>query len=182
MYHASWMRGDEHHSPEGAPVTAPARVEGAVLRAAAGHFATGVAVITTVHDDEPYGFAANAFCSLSLDPPLVLVCAARSSRTRTALVASGGFAVNVLAADQRDVVRAFGSRDGTRFTSVPWQPGALGNPHITGALAFIDCTVASLLPGGDHVIFTGLVAAAEAREADPILFYRGAFHTLGGAG
>jgi flavin reductase (DIM6/NTAB) family NADH-FMN oxidoreductase RutF len=141
-------------------------------------FPTGVAVITTFHDDEPHGFAANAFCSLSLEPPLVLVCAARTSRTRTMLVAAGGFGINILAAEQEEVCRIFARKDADRFGSIPWHPSALGNPHLDGTLAFLDCTLHSLLPGGDHVIFTGQVASAEARDGDPLVFFRGRFGPL----
>ena len=168
------MRGDDHH-PDGEHRATPPPVAGDVLRTVAGCFPTGVAVITTTFDDEPFGFAANAFCSLSLDPPLVLVCAARSSRTRPTLVAAGGFAINILAADQAEACMAFGRRDGARFGGVEWEPSTLGHPRILGSHAFLDCTLHSLLPGGDHVIFTGLVVAATAAEGAPLVFYRGSF-------
>ena len=100
------MRGDEQHWPDGEPLEPVTAVAPDVLRTVAGVFPTGVAAITVVHDSQPYGFAANAFSSLSLEPPLVLVCAARTSRTRPILVAAGAFTINFLAADQEGVCRA----------------------------------------------------------------------------
>jgi 3-hydroxy-9,10-secoandrosta-1,3,5(10)-triene-9,17-dione monooxygenase reductase component len=167
------MRGDEDlesHASTG--------VDGGDLRRVAGLFPTGVAVITTTLDDEPYGFAANAFTSLSLDPPLVLVCAARGSGTRPALVASGRFTVNLLAADQEEVCRAFATRGADRFAGVSWEPGHGGAPRIHGAIAHLDCNLHSLLPGGDHVIFTGLVTSVDENGEDPLVFFRGAFRKL----
>ena len=146
-----------------------------VLRTVAGTFPTGVAAITVVHDDRPYGFAANAFSSLSLEPPLVLVCAARSSRTRPVLVAAGAFTINFLAADQEDVCRALARKDDDKFADIAWEPGPLGHPRIAGAVGYLDCTLHSLLPGGDHVIFTGFVSAAESNDATPLIFHRGKF-------
>jgi len=150
-------------------------VEPATLRDVAGRFPTGVAVITTELDGRPYGFSANAFCSLSLEPPLVLVCAARTSSTRPALVASGGFGINILAADQEDLCRTFARKVDDRFAGVAVSPSPLGHPVLEGALAYLDCSLHSLLPGGDHVIFTGLVTATEARDGDALMFYAGAF-------
>ena len=167
------MRGDEDHGSHGST-----GVAGADLRRVAGQFPTGVAVITTTLDDRPYGFAANAFTSLSLDPPLVLVCAARSSGTRPALVASGAFTVNLLAADQEGVCRVFASKGDDRFAGLGWEPGHGGAPRIHGALAHLDCTLYSLLPGGDHVIFTGLVTSVDEHEGEPLVFFRGAFRSL----
>jgi 3-hydroxy-9,10-secoandrosta-1,3,5(10)-triene-9,17-dione monooxygenase reductase component len=167
------MRGDEDHDSH-----TSTGVDGADLRRVAGQFPTGVAVITTTLDEKPYGFAANAFTSLSLDPPLVLVCAARSSGTRPALVASGAFTVNLLAADQEDVCMAFARRSDDKFAGVTWEPGEGGAPRIHGALAHLDCTLYSLLPGGDHVIFTGLVTSVDEHEAEPLVFFRGSFRTL----
>ena len=172
------MRGDEQE-PGGR--SALPTVDGVTLRTVAGCFPTGVAIITTALDGEPFGFAANAFCSLSLEPPLVLVCAARPSRTRHALVSAGGFAINILSAGQEEACNAFGRRDGARFDAVTWAPSDLGHPRIAGAHAFLDCTLHSLLPGGDHVIFTGLVAEAVLEENAPLVFYRGGFSALGPA-
>src|SRR5689334_14880818 len=164
------MQGDETSGRDG-----HAHVDPATLRDVAGRFPTGVAVITTELDGRPYGFSANAFSSLSLEPPLVLVCAARTSSTRPALVASGGFGINILAADQEDLCRTFARKVDDRFAGVEWRPSPLGHPVIDGALAYLDCSLHSLLPGGDHVIFTGLVASAQARDGDALMFFAGSF-------
>jgi len=169
------MRGDEQHWPDGEPLEPVGAVAPDVLRTVAGAFPTGVAAITVVHDNRPYGFAANAFSSLSLEPPLVLVCAARTSRTRPVLVAAGAFTINFLAADQEDVCRSLARKDDDKFADITWEPGPLGHPRIAGAVGYLDCTLHSMLPGGDHVIFTGFVSAAESNDAAPLIFHRGKF-------
>ncbi len=173
------MRGDEQHWPDGEPPEPVGGVAPDLLRTVAGAFPTGVAAITVGDDGKPYGFAANAFSSLSLEPPLVLVCAARTSRTRPVLVAAGSFTINILAADQADVCKALARKGDDKFDGLDWAPGPLGHPHIAGAAAYLDCSLHSLLPGGDHVIFTGLVSAAEsADDVAPLLFWRGALGPL----
>lgn len=171
------MRGDEQHWRDGEPDEPLSAVSSELLRTVAGSFPTGVAAITVVHDGRPYGFAANAFSSLSLEPPLVLVCAARTSRTRPVLVAAGSFTINILAADQGDVCSALARKGDDKFDALAWTPGPLGHPHLTGAAAHLDCALHSLLPGGDHVIVTGFVSAAAMDESvAPLVFWRG---TLG---
>ncbi len=81
------------------------------------------------------------------------------------LVAAGAFTINFLAADQEDVCRALARKDDDKFADIDWEPGPLGHPRIAGAVGYLDCTLHSLLPGGDHVIFTGFVSAAESNDA-----------------
>jgi 3-hydroxy-9,10-secoandrosta-1,3,5(10)-triene-9,17-dione monooxygenase reductase component len=103
------------------------------------------------------------------------VCAARTSRTRPVLVAAGAFTINFLAADQESVCRALARKDDDKFADIDWEPGPLGHPRIAGAVGYLDCTLHSLLPGGDHVIFTGFVSAAESNDAPPLVFHHGKF-------
>jgi flavin reductase (DIM6/NTAB) family NADH-FMN oxidoreductase RutF len=147
-----------------------------------GHFATGVTVVTTVGaDGQPLGTTANAVSSLSLDPPLVLVCFDRASLTLRAVRSHGAFAVNVLAAPQRQLSANFARRgvaavwDGVRH----W-PGRTGSPRLHGVLAAVECTVEHCLPGGDHEIVVGRVRAVETgpEETAPLLFWRGSYATL----
>ena len=108
-----------------------------------GQFCTGITVITTVHDGEPVGFACQSFAALSLEPPLVLFCPTKVSRSWKAIEASGHFCVNVLHEKQKDVSARFGSKEPDKFAGLDWHPSKLGSPVIKDTLAHIDCTVAS---------------------------------------
>jgi flavin reductase (DIM6/NTAB) family NADH-FMN oxidoreductase RutF len=165
--------------------TANAEVTPAALRLAMGQFATGVTVITSVGADGlPVGTTANAVSSLSLEPPLLLVCFDRSSQTLAAIQAHGAFAVNVLAAPQQDLSANFARRGLTAdWDGVPHRPGLTGSPRLHGVLATLECTVEHRLPGGDHEIVVGRVRDAQTGddEAAPLLFWRGRYASLGGA-
>jgi flavin reductase (DIM6/NTAB) family NADH-FMN oxidoreductase RutF len=147
-----------------------------------GHFATGVAVVTTIGPDgEPVGTTANAVSSLSLDPPLVLACFSRSSLTLAAVRAYGAFVINVLAERQRHLSRNF-ARSGldAAWDGVEHRPGVTGSPRLGGVLAAVECTVEHYLPGGDHEIVVGRVCEVETGGdgAAPLLFWRGGYATL----
>jgi flavin reductase (DIM6/NTAB) family NADH-FMN oxidoreductase RutF len=155
----------------------PTSVTGDDLRRAMGRFATGVTVVTTRDPDgAPVGTTANAVCSLSLDPPLALVCLARSSRTLAALRARRAFAINVLAAHHREVSAAFArSADPTAWERVEQREGRTGAPRIADAVAVVECVLDRLVDGGDHEIAIGRVIAAHADDArrDPLVFHAG---------
>ncbi|WP_433830157.1 3-hydroxy-9,10-secoandrosta-1,3,5(10)-triene-9,17-dione monooxygenase reductase subunit [Actinoplanes sp. CA-015351] len=141
-----------------------------------GHFCTGVTVMTTADHEGPAGFACQAFAPLSLDPPLVLFCVRSASRTGRRIRAAGFFAVNVLADDQRDLSRLFGSPGGDHFTEGAWSPAPSGAPILTGALTWADCQIEAVHPGGDHVIVVGRVTAlGECRDTPPLVFHRGRY-------
>jgi flavin reductase len=154
---------------------------GKMLRSVFGKFATGVTVVAT-SQDAPCGMTANSFTSVSILPPLVLVCVNRSSAVHQAIVESGSFAVSVLSAYQEHVARYFADRSRPRgtaeFDSVDWSPGpSTGSPVISGALAWFDCDLAACYDGGDHVIFLGSVQASGCGPAhDALLFFGGGFH------
>ncbi|MGF2953520.1 3-hydroxy-9,10-secoandrosta-1,3,5(10)-triene-9,17-dione monooxygenase reductase subunit, partial [Mycobacterium sp. THU-M116] len=122
------------------------------FRQVLGQFCTGITIITTVHDEAPVGFACQSFAALSLDPPLVLFCPTRVSRSFQAIEASGRFCVNVLTEKQKHVSARFGSKEPEKFAGIGWRPSELGSPIIEGSLAYIDCTVASVHDGGDHFV------------------------------
>jgi len=147
------------------------------FREVLGHFCTGVTVVTGIAEDgSPVGFACQSFAALSLDPPLVLFCVARTSRTWPALAATGRFAVNVLAEEQQAVSAEFGRRGGDKFAAVSWQPGPSGVPLLDGALTWVDCEVQAVHPAGDHYVVIGRVTAlGETSEARPLLFHRGRY-------
>jgi len=151
-------------------------VEPADFRRALGHFCTGVTVIAAKGDAEPVGFACQSFAALSLDPPLVLFCPGKSSRTWPEIEALGAFCVNVLAHDQRDVSAVFGRSGTDKFAAMTWSPAPSGAPILDGVLTWIDCTIEQVLDGGDHWIVVGRVhALGESADERPLLFYRGAY-------
>lgn len=150
------------------------------LRNTLGVFATGVTVVTTADEQgRPRGFTANSFTSVSLDPPLVLVCIARGIGSAPVFLSAEHFAVNILAADQQDVSTAFGTPAGTRFESVAHAPGRVGSPVIDGVAAWIECAVHDLVEQGDHVILVGRVLHHGSTTAAPLGYCRGAYVTFG---
>ena len=149
------------------------------LRGAFGHFATGVTIITTKGaDGTPYGLTANAFTSLSLDPPLCLVCVDRKAESFAHFYDSKVFTVNVLTVDQESLSNRFAKSGGDKFTGVETIPGHHGAPLIAGALAHLECTITDTLEGGDHVIHVGRVDRIDVRAGDPLLFFQGRYCRL----
>ncbi|MFN8089729.1 MAG: flavin reductase family protein [Mycobacterium sp.] len=143
-----------------------------------GQFCTGITIITTVHEGEPTGFACQSFAALSLEPPLVLFCPTKVSRSWKAIEASGKFCVNVLTEQQRETCARFGSKEADKFAGIDWHPSKLGSPVLEDSLAHIDCTVHSVHDGGDHFVVFGSVASlSEVPKVKPrpLLFYRGEY-------
>lgn len=141
-----------------------------------GRFATGVAVITSAHGEATGGMTANAVCSLSLDPMLVLVCFENEARTLPLVREAGRFAVNVLAAHQHPLALVFASKkpEGEKLAGVPHEVRD-GLPVLTEALAWTTCDVRDDFPGGDHTIVIGQVTDLDAREGEPLVWYGGAY-------
>lgn len=156
------------------------------LRRAFGEFATGVTVVT-VGGPTPHGMTANAFTSVSLDPPLLLVCVGRNATMHGYLEAAGAFGVSVLAEDQEPVASHFADRwrpaGRAQFDPVDWVPGTVVDvPLIVGAVARFECELWTTYDGGDHTIFIGkLVAAERPAGRNALLFHGGAFRTVGAA-
>lgn len=142
-----------------------------------GQFATGVVVATGCLEGEPAGFAAQSFASISLDPPLVMLCPAKSSESWPKLRESGNFCINILGEDQQDVSDLFAQTGIDKFSEMSWQPGETGSPVLAGALAFIDCELAEEHDAGDHSIAIGRVRDLGVfdQERSPLLFCRGAY-------
>ena len=161
-----------------------AGIGSAEFRHAVGHFATGVTIVTSVGPaGEPVGTTANAVCSLSLDPPLILVCFDRSSLTLAAIRSHGAFAINVLAAPQQHLSANFARRGvAAVWEGVRHRPGPTGSPRLADVLATLECTVEYQVPGGDHEILVGRVRHAETAgtDAEPLLYWRGGY--LGAVG
>lgn len=155
-----------------------AAIDPRAFRQVLGQFCTGITIITTMDDDVPTGFACQSFAALSLDPPLVLFCPTKVSRSWQAIEASGKFCVNILAESQRDTCARFGSREPDKFAGVSWHPSPLGSPVLDDSLAHIDCTVHSVHDGGDHFVVFGLVnslSEVPSVKPRPLLFYRGEY-------
>ena len=159
-----------------------ANVAAAKFRDAMGHFATGVTVVTSVGaDGAPVGTTANAVTSLSLEPPLILVCFDLGSLTLQAIRGHGAFVVNVLAAAQRHLSANFARRGlAAAWDEARHRHGPTGSPRLEDVLAVLECTVEHRLPGGDHEIVVGRVRHAEtsATPADPLVFFRGGYASL----
>ena len=148
----------------------------ATYRTVLGHFATGVAVVTAMHDGEPVGMACNSFTSVSLDPALVLFCAAHSSSTWPKLRTSGTWAANILEEDGEETCRLFAEKGIDRFAHIAYSSGRSGSPILRDALAFVDCETVAEHEAGDHTIVVGRVLElGYASEGKPLLFYRGGY-------
>jgi flavin reductase (DIM6/NTAB) family NADH-FMN oxidoreductase RutF len=161
-----------------------APVDPAGFRRVLGNFATGVTVVTApavaqgADEDGPAGFACQSFSSLSLDPPLVAFMVGRTSTTWPRIARAGVFCVNVLAAHQAELCRAFAVSGADKFAGVAHDAAPVsGSPRLAGVLAWIDCTVHAVHTGGDHLIVVGRVDAlgTDDEEAAPLLFHKGRF-------
>jgi flavin reductase (DIM6/NTAB) family NADH-FMN oxidoreductase RutF len=170
--------------PDGRPQPVVAAGPGVrEMRQIFGRFATGITVVTAGRE-APCGMTANAFTSVSLEPPLVLVCIQRNASMHDTIGECGSFAVSVLAAHQERVARMFADHKRPKgkgtFDEVGAVPGPFtGAPVLSGALAWLECTLATVYDGGDHSIFLGEVQSLGRGETeDALLFYEGGFHRL----
>ena len=154
-------------------------VNASAFRDASGRFATGVCVITSSGADGPSGMTANAVTSLSLEPPLMIVCFAKTARTLAAVQHSRRFGVHFLSHDQEDLAARFASKmpEPAKFDDIDWAARD-GVPALGGCLAGMACAVRELLPGGDHLVGVGEVTSLWTREGDPLVFYRGDYWAL----
>lgn len=149
-------------------------------RATLGRFASGITIVTARDaDGRDVGMTVSAFSSLSLEPPLVLVCIDNGASVAPVLEQCESFAVNILAEDQEPLSRRFAERELDRFEGVGIARGASGLALLDGALAQIECRVSSRTPAGDHTILIGEVTATSLRDGNPLLYYRGGYGRLG---
>ena len=147
-----------------------------------GHFASGVTIITVCdRDGKPTGLTASAFTSVSLDPPLILVCVDHKSQSYPALVAGKMFAVNILAHDQEHLSRRFATtKIENKFDGVSFALSSMGLPLLESALAHLECATVNVHLEGDHSIFVGRVERARAGAGHPLLYFRGRYDRLSG--
>lgn len=144
-----------------------------MFRDVIGHFATGVTIVTTAESGGLYGTTVSAVSSLSLEPPMLLVCLNRTSRTMAVVERTSRFAVNILGVGQGGLAQRFATDRDDKFAGVEFEPGLFGVPLLRDALAHIECTVRERATGGTHTVFFGEVQRAERFEGEPILYYRG---------
>ena len=155
-----------------------------VFREVMGRLASGVTVVTALGaGHEPHGFTATAVCSVSMDPPLVLVCVGREAHTPRAIRASGRYALNFLHSGDASASDRFAGSGEHKFEEVEWRPAPDGSPLLPDVLAWLECDVERYVDAGDHTIFIGRVLAGsvERPDAAPLIHFGGRYHTVAGA-
>jgi len=154
-------------------------VDQAGFRRALAQLAGGVVVVTSAdRGSEPAGVTATAVCSVSLEPPLVLVCLSAGSRTRERIATSGRYAINVLGSGHRSHAERFAAAGDGKFDGLSWEPGKSGCPILPGSIAVCECEVEQSIEAGDHTVFIGRVievTATEGQHDQPLLWYRGRY-------
>ena len=153
-------------------------IDDARFKEAMSHFASGVTVVTTEHDGTSYGMTVASFASLSLHPPLVLVCIEKSVKTHEAIRGSGRFGVSILSKAQADVSGRFASKSDDKFSGVTVRRGNHGVPLIDGAICTLECRVHEQHSGGDHTIFVGEVLETATGDGAPLVYYRSAYREI----
>lgn len=158
---------------------APAVVDPTLFRSVLSRFASGVTVVTSRDaNGTDYGMTVSAFSSLSLDPPLVLVCIDQSATWHAVLPSATHFNVHVLGAEQEPISRRFASDRADRFVDVSHTRNANGIAQLTGVLALLECRITARHVAGDHTIVVGEVERAQADDGDPLLYFRSAYARL----
>ena len=149
------------------------------FRRACARFATGITV-TTVRgpDGEPHGLTANSFTSVSLTPPLVLVCIDHSCNVLPMLRAATHYGINILREEQRPISSRFAQRGLDRFNGIPWRETSAGVPVLLGVIGFLECRLVQAVDAGDHCILIGEVIATEFSDGRPLLYYNSAYRGL----
>ena len=149
------------------------------IRDIMGHFATGVTVVTTRDGaGSPFGLTVNAFTSLSLNPPLVVVCIDKAAQCYSCFEESKVFAINVLSEDQEELSRRFATKGIEKFGEIKWHRGENNVPLLDGSIGTIECKIVNSYEGGDHTIYLGEIVSANATEDRPLLFFKGKYHRL----
>jgi len=156
-------------------------IENREFRRACARFATGITIATvTAADGAPHGFTANSFTSVSVEPPIVLICIDHKANVITHFNAANAFAINVLEASQDQLSNRFAERGQDRFEGVEWSAGGNGAPILRGAIAHFECTIESRIPAGDHTILLGRVTAAGYTEnGEPLVYFASRYQRLG---
>lgn len=149
------------------------------FRRACGRFANGVTIATVLDAaGSPHGLTVSSFTSVSLDPPLILICIGHAVTAIDTFRATRNFGINILAEDQQTLSERFARKGEDRFDGLPWYPGSTGVPLISGVLAAIECTVEQRIPAGDHDIFVARMVDAQVAEGEPLIHFRGCYRRL----
>lgn len=149
-------------------------IDSALFRNTLAQWASGVTVITTHHDGTPFGMTASSFSSVSMTPPLILVCVAHRAAIHQHIIASGAFCVHILSDQQTDLGRLFAGQMpdiADRFAHTPHRYGQTGSPILESALAWMDCRIHQAVEAGDHTVLIGEIVDAGVAEGQPILYY-----------
>jgi flavin reductase (DIM6/NTAB) family NADH-FMN oxidoreductase RutF len=152
-----------------------------LFRGTLSSWASGVTVVTARRGEDVRAMTASAFCSLSLDPPLVLVCVDKSAIMHGFMEGNTSFAINILARHQEDVSRSCSSRrveESRRLEGIPYHAEVTGAPILDEAIGYLDCRFEAAHEGGDHTIFVGRVEAAGASDEPPLIYFRGKYRSL----
>lgn len=165
-------------SPASARDVSSGGMEPAELRRTMGRYATGVGIVTTLVDGKPYGMTVNSFTSVSLEPPLVLVCLGCDSHTAAAVTRAGTFAISVLSTRQRKIALRFAEQGGDHFAGLPLRFGDHEVPVVPDALAHLECEIERQITAGDHLVVIGLVTRVCDRDGEPLAFFSGRFAEL----
>lgn len=154
-------------------------VPAALFRRVCGAFATGVGVATVIgRDGKPHGLTVNSFTSVSLHPPLILICIGHRAATHGPFSTAASFAVNFLDETQQPLSERFASSHPARFEGLRWSCGATGAPVLEDALAVLECETWRRMDAGDHTVFFGLVKEARVRDGRPLLYFGGSYRRL----
>ena len=150
------------------------------FRAVMRRFPTGVTVVTTIYDGVPKGFTANAFSSVSAQPPMVLICVNRQARSHPLISRAGHFCVNLLRLDQQAIAERFASHEPVNpFESIPYSTATTGSPVLENTLAYLDCELAEEHTAGTHTVFIGTVLACGVRDGAPLGYFNAAYRDFG---
>jgi flavin reductase (DIM6/NTAB) family NADH-FMN oxidoreductase RutF len=150
------------------------------FRRACSRYATGIAVATVAGPDgTPHGLTVNSLTSVSMEPPLLLVCIAKTATAYAAFQAAKGFAINVLREEQIGLSQHFAASKEQRFDGLAWREGLCGAPVLDGVLAVLECAMHGSFDAGDHTVFIGLAEHAEYHEGAPLLYFASAYRKLG---
>jgi flavin reductase (DIM6/NTAB) family NADH-FMN oxidoreductase RutF len=151
-----------------------------LFRQVMGRFATGITIVTTRAGEEIHGLTANSFCSVSLAPPLVLICVDKSAHSHDLIAAGRNFAVNILKASQETLARRFATNNlaaNERFAGIQFRTEITGAPILLESLGWLDCRLFATYPGGDHTIYVGeVLALGQNQDDDPLLYFQSSYH------
>lgn len=156
-----------------------ASIEQHHFRRVCSKYATGITILTVLDSrGTPHGMTVNSFTSVSLSPPLILVCIDRRTSILSHFHPGARFAVNVLHEEQKELSSCFARSGADRFEGVPWKPGETGSPILTGVLATLECSVAQMVEAGDHVVVIGEAVHASWREGQPLIYFNSSYQSL----